>query len=90
MAGLEMAKKSTGKEKVMFFTGSGRGTCRGGDEPQYLAEALQVFTSANAGAVKVNTVALFGPERTNDEFLTALAERNGGTYTRIVWGQPGQ
>ncbi len=80
---IEMAKRSRGPRKVLFFVGTGQGTCQGADEWTYLKQTLASITALNHGEVTIHTIGILDPEPFREIFLKDLAESNGGRYTRV-------
>lgn len=80
---LQMANQATGaKRKVMTYVGDGGGTC-GGDEAQYLRQALATITSQNYQRVQINCIGVMSYPKLNEDFMRNLSSANNGTYTKI-------
>lgn len=83
LQGLEYARSSTARRRVLIYVGDGGGTC-GGIESEYLADTVESVTRENAGQTPVHCVGVLMEGRTLQEsYLRQLAVRNGGAYRRV-------
>jgi hypothetical protein len=83
LAALEFVELSTASRNLILYLGDGGGTC-GGNEVEYLAQTLQAVSEANDGRAEIHTIGVMMAGRRSQElFLRALAETNGGTYTPL-------
>jgi len=79
----DFTARGTARRNVIFFVHATQGTCGPEDEAQYLDETLDAITSMNRGTAQIHTFSIhpIGPARR--EFLSQLAEANGGVYAAL-------
>ena len=82
---IEMAKRSSARKKQLFCVASGRGLCGDLEEAEYLRETLDAITVFNGGEVEIDTLSILPVEKSQEDFLREMAERNGGTYTNVKY-----
>lgn len=83
-AALDMAKRSSGRRKVVAFLSDGGGSCQGADEGTYLSETLRTVAEYNQGEVQIHAFGIATPgSGIGENFLKELAAANGGTYTAV-------
>lgn len=88
IAAISMARRASGRRKLIAFLSDGGGTCDGADEAAYLSETVRVVTDYNQGEVRIHTFGIAVPESgPGESFLKDLAAANGGTYTAVSTGK---
>ena len=85
---LEFAMNSQAERKTIILVGDGAGTCRGANEANYLNQMIQRVTEENGGRSQINVIGvLMGLQidslQMRAQAMRELAERNGGTFTRV-------
>ncbi len=84
VAAMQYANFSSAKRKVIIYVGDGGGTCNGADEGTYLKQTLAIIRSQNFQRAQVNCVGVLQIGPIQNDFLSSLAQANGGTYTKVT------
>ncbi len=84
VAAMQYANFSSSKRKVIIYVGDGGGTCNGADEGTYLKQTLAIVKAQNFQRAQINAIGVLQIGSIQGDFLTSLAQSNGGTYTKVT------
>ncbi len=84
VAAMQYANFSSSKRKVVIYVGDGGGSCNGADSGTYLKQTLAIVKSQNFQRAQINAIGVLDVSQEGKDFLTALAQSNGGSYTYIA------
>jgi Mg-chelatase subunit ChlD len=80
---ITFAMHSSAIRNVIIYVGDGGGTCRGGDEPSYLAKTLQFVRANNIRRAQINAIGIRVEDLMNDQFLRNLTIIGNGEYVKL-------
>lgn len=80
-AALRFIEGAAGRKSLLVYIGNGLSTCWGTDPTIDGVETFEVITEANRSRARIHCL---GTGRFDHRWLRALAEKNGGTYTRLA------